>query len=181
MPAISLSSDVALVTSLANDFDYTEVFARQVEVLGQPGDVLIGLSTSGSSPNVLRALEAGKARGLLTVALTGKGGGGCAQVADFVFAVRSHNILRIQECHLTLYHILWDMVHTLLHFDPAFRGLHLEEAGRAQPREAPPGESHAPANSEEGLPSAGPAPVEGGDAAPVDPALAELYPFLFQK
>ncbi len=156
LPALSLSADVAVLTSLANDFDYTEIFSRQIEVYAQPGDVLIGLSTSGDSPNVLKALEVGKRLDALTIALTGKGGGRCAEVADYVFAVPSHNILRIQECHLTLYHVIWDMVHTLLHYEPELR----------RPRAAP----AAPAG-----------PPETGAAAPVDPSLAELYPFLFQS
>ncbi|HZS00729.1 MAG TPA: SIS domain-containing protein [Chloroflexota bacterium] len=156
LPAMSLNADVAIVTSLANDFDYSEIFVRQVEVYARPGDALIGLSTSGDSPNVVKAIEAAKQRGLLTVALTGKGGGRCAELADYAFAVPSHNILRIQECHLTLYHILWDMVHTLLHYEPAVRR---PAAG-------------APA-------AAAPAPTEA--AEPVDPALADLYPFLFKS
>jgi D-sedoheptulose 7-phosphate isomerase len=157
LPAMSLNADVSILTSLANDFDYSEVFSRQVEVYAKSGDVLIGLTTSGSSPNVLKAFEAGKRLGALTIAFTGKGGGTCAELADYAFAVPSHNILRIQECHLTLYHILWDMVHTLLHYEPELR------AGRA---------------------SAAAAPAAGeptDEAEPVDPALAELYPFLFKK
>jgi D-sedoheptulose 7-phosphate isomerase len=155
LPALSLSADVALLTALANDFDYAEIFSRQVEVHARPGDVLIGLSTSGDSPNVVRALEVGKRLDLLTVALTGKGGGQCAALADHAFAVPSHNILRIQECHLTLYHILWDMVHTLLHYEPALR--RPRDAGQAVPSPA------------------------AAESAPVDPALAELYPFLFKS
>src|SRR5262249_1287761 len=121
----------------------------------RPQDVLIGLSTSGDSPNVVKALEVGKRLSLLTIALTGKGGGTCAQLADFAFAVPSHNILRIQECHLTLYHVLWDMVHTLRHYEPELR----------QP-----------------MPESRPAPAEHADeSAPVDPALAQLYPFLFKQ
>lgn len=141
-PALALNADVATLTSLANDFAYAEVFSRQVELLGRPGDVLIGLSTSGSSVNVVRAFEVGRRLGLLTVALTGKGGGTCAEIVDYAFAVPSHNVLRIQECHLILYHVLWDMVHTLLHFEPAMQGDAVEEA---------------------------------------DPALAQLYPFLFRE
>jgi D-sedoheptulose 7-phosphate isomerase len=155
LPALALNADPAIVTSLANDFDYSEVFSRQVEVFARPGDVLIGLSTSGKSPNVVKALEAGRRLGTLTVAFTGKGGGRCAEIADYGFAVPSHNILRIQECHLTLYHILWDMVHTLLHYEPELR--------------RPMDESQATA-----VPAA-------GEPAPVDPALAELYPFLFKQ
>jgi D-sedoheptulose 7-phosphate isomerase len=140
LPAMSLNADVSIVTSLANDFDYSEIFSRQVEVYAKPGDVLIGLSSSGSSPNVVKAFEAGKRLGLLTIALTGKGGGTCAGLVDYAFAAPAQNILRIQECHLTLYHILWDMVHTLLHYEPDLR----------EQREV------------------------------ADPALAELYPFLFK-
>jgi D-sedoheptulose 7-phosphate isomerase len=155
LPALSLNADVALVTSLANDFDYSEVFSRQVAVYAQPGDILVGLSTSGDSPNVVKALETGKRLGALTVALTGKDGGHCAVLADYAFAVPSHNILRIQECHLTLYHILWDMVHTLLHFEPELRQA---SAGAAGPPARPADEAEA-----------------------VDPALATLYPFLFKQ
>jgi D-sedoheptulose 7-phosphate isomerase len=157
LPAMSLSADVSILTSLANDFDYAEIFSRQVAVYGRSSDVLIGLSTSGESANVVKALEVGKRLGALTVALTGKDGGPCTEVVDFAFAVPSHNILRIQECHLTLYHIIWDMVHTLLHYEPELR--HPGAAVGAGAAPAPPAEA----------------------AAPVDPALAELYPFLFKE
>ncbi|MGH2364147.1 MAG: D-sedoheptulose-7-phosphate isomerase [Chloroflexota bacterium] len=126
--AMALNADVALLTSLANDYAYAEIFSRQVELYARPGDVLVGLSSSGNSPNVVKALEAGPGKQLLTVALTGKGGGRCAEIADFAFAVPSHNILRIQECHLTLYHVLWDMVHTLLHYQPELRRKQTEPA-----------------------------------------------------
>ena len=155
LPALALNADPATVTSLANDFDYAETFSRQVQVYARPGDVLIGLSTGGDSPNVVKAFEVGKRLGLLTIALTGKGGGKCARLADYAFAVPSHNILRIQECHLTLYHVLWDMVHTLLHYEP--------ELGRL-----------ADAAEAAAVPAA-------EDAAPVDPSLAGLYPFLFKQ
>lgn len=121
LPAMSLNADISIVTSLANDFDYSEVFSRQVEVYAKPGDILIGLSTSGNSPNVVKAFDIGRELGLLTIALTGKDGGRCAQIVDFAFAAPAENILRIQECHLTLYHVVWDMVHTLLHYQPELR------------------------------------------------------------
>lgn len=156
LPALSLNADVAILTSLANDFDYAEVFSRQVAVYAQAGDILIGLSTSGNSPNVVKAFEAGQRLGALTIALTGKDGGRCAALADYAFAVPSHNILRIQECHLTLYHILWDMVHTLRHYEPALR----------QPAADPAAPIPASARPRE-------------EAEPVDANLAELYPFLF--
>ena len=158
LPALSLGADVAVVTSLANDFDYSEIFSRQVAVFAKPGDVLIGLSTSGNSPNVIKAFEVGKQLDALTVALTGKGGGECAALADYAFAVPSHNILRIQECHLTLYHIIWDMVHTLLHYEPSLR---------------------RPSGASATVAAPAPAPSEDASGA-VDPALAELYPFLFK-
>lgn len=159
LPALALNADPALVTSLANDFDYSEVFSRQVEVYASAGDVLIGLSTSGDSPNVVKALAAGRQLGALTVAFTGKGGGRCSELADYAFAVPSHNILRIQECHLTLYHVLWDMVHTLLHYEPALR--------------RPVGGAAAA--------SARPDAAREVEADGVDPALAELYPFLYKQ
>jgi D-sedoheptulose 7-phosphate isomerase len=151
LPALALNADVALLTALANDFSYDEIFARQVAVHARPGDVLIGLSTSGDSANVLAAFEAAKQRDVLTVALTGKGGGRAAGLAGYTFAVPSQNVLRIQECHLTLYHALWDMVHTLLHYEPGLR---------------PTGGMPSPA--------AAPAPA-------ADPTLRQLYPFLFQE
>jgi D-sedoheptulose 7-phosphate isomerase len=121
LPAIALNADVATLTSLANDFHFSEIFSRQIEVFAASNDILMGFSTSGNSANVLNALRLGQQRGLMTIAITGKDAGGCADLADFTFAVPSHNILRIQECHLTLYHALWDMVHTLLHYDPTTR------------------------------------------------------------
>jgi D-sedoheptulose 7-phosphate isomerase len=171
LPAIALNADPALLTSLANDFDYSEIFSRQVDVYAGPDDVLIGLSTSGDSPNVVKALAAGRQLGALTVAFTGKGGGRCTEIVDYAFAVPSHNILRIQECHLTLYHILWDMVHTLLHYEPGLR----RPAASA-------GASSADAGSDGAQNDASAAPSPGPDqAAPVDPALAALYPFLYQQ
>jgi D-sedoheptulose 7-phosphate isomerase len=170
-PAMSLNGDTALVTSLANDFDFAEVYARQVEVYGKPGDVLIGLSTSGNSVNVVKGCEVGKALGLLTMAFTGKGGGACAEIADYAFAVPSHNILRIQECHLTLYHIIWDMVHTLLHYEPEIR----------RPRPAAEGSSdRAGPRDDEVSPDR---PESRGEDAreAADPNLLQLYPFLFDK
>jgi D-sedoheptulose 7-phosphate isomerase len=161
LPAMSLNADTALVTSLANDFDYPEVFARQVEVYGQRGDVLVGLSSSGSSPNVVNAFAAGRKRGLLSIALTGKGGGRCAECVDYAFAVPSHNILRIQECHLTLYHILWDIVHTLLHYEPGHR-------------------TTADVDEVVGMGVLRGAGRRVSTSSPADSALAELYPFLFQ-
>ena len=153
-PAMSLSADTAMVTSLSNDFSFAEIYARQIEVYAGTDDTLIGLSTSGNSANVVKGLETGRRLGLLTIALTGKGGGACAEIADYVFAVPSHNILRIQECHLTLYHVIWDMVHTLLHYEPSLRP------------------ARKSAEAEHGADA-------GTEAA--DDGLAQLYPFLFER
>lgn len=105
LPAIALACDPAAVTCIANDFGYETLFERQVEAFAQPGDIAIGLTTSGKSPNVLRGLAAGKKRGAVTVALTGAAGlvGGSA---DHVLAVPSKITAHIQEMHLMLLH-LW--------------------------------------------------------------------------
>ena len=110
LPAISLATDMAAVTSISNDFDYADVFARQLEALGQKGDIAVAISTSGSSPNVLKAVEAAKARGLLTIAFTGKDGGKLAPMVDYAFIVPSDSTPRIQETHITLGHLLCELV-----------------------------------------------------------------------
>jgi D-sedoheptulose 7-phosphate isomerase len=110
MRAISLASDAASLTSIANDDDFAEVFARQVRAWAQPGDVALGISTSGNSVNVVRGLRAARERGALAVALTGAGGGGCGRVADILLSVPSTLTPRIQEAHLAIGHILCGLV-----------------------------------------------------------------------
>jgi D-sedoheptulose 7-phosphate isomerase len=95
---------------VANDFGYDSVFSRQVEAIGRPGDLLVALSTSGNSRNVVAALEAARSKGLTTVALTGKGGGKMAQLADHVLSVESTDTARIQEVHILAGHMLCDWV-----------------------------------------------------------------------
>jgi D-sedoheptulose 7-phosphate isomerase len=112
--AIALTTDTSLLTASANDFGFDGVFARQVEALGQSGDVLIGLTTSGNSANVLRALETGRARGLTTIAFTGEGGGAAAALADLLVAVPSRSTQHIQETHITAAHVLCELVERLL-------------------------------------------------------------------
>lgn len=106
LPAIALTVDTSILTAVANDYSYERVFARQVEALGRPGDALVGISTSGNSPNVLEALRAARARGLRTLALTGAGGERMEAEADFCLKVPSRDTPRIQECHLLVGHIL---------------------------------------------------------------------------
>ena len=107
LPAIALSTDTSVLTSIANDTGYEVTFSRQVEGLGRPGDVLIGLSTSGSSRNILAALRAGRQAGLVTVGMTGDGGADVmAGVCDLVLVAASRETPRIQECHEFLYHFV---------------------------------------------------------------------------
>jgi len=110
MASIALTTDTSVLTSVANDYGYEAVFARQVEALGNPGDVLVGISTSGNSHNVIAALEAAHAQGLVTVAFTGQGGGRMAGVADHLFAVPSADTARIQEAHILAGHMLCDWI-----------------------------------------------------------------------
>lgn len=110
LPAISLSTDTSALTALGNDYGYNTVFSRQVDALGVAGDVAVGISTSGNSPNVIEGLEAARAKGLLTIGFTGEGGGKMNGLADILFCVPSKMTPRIQETHLTLAHILCELV-----------------------------------------------------------------------
>jgi D-sedoheptulose 7-phosphate isomerase len=115
LPAIALSTDTSVLTSIANDTAYDDVFARQVEALGCPGDVLVAISTSGRSANVLRALQAGRQCGMLTVGLTGESGGKrMGADCDILLTVPSHDTARIQECHEFVYHVIAGMVERAL-------------------------------------------------------------------
>lgn len=109
LPAIALTTNTSILTALANDYGYDTVFSRQVEALVDERDVVIGISTSGTSPNVVKALEAARAKGAATIALTG-GRGGLKQVADLVLAVPSEDTPRIQEAHITIGHIICELV-----------------------------------------------------------------------
>ena len=108
--AIALSTDTSILTSVANDYSFDRVFVRQIEALGRPGDVALGISTSGRSPSVVRALEAARARGLKTVALTGRDGGTAAEVADILVNVPADSTARIQEVHRTLIHAICELI-----------------------------------------------------------------------
>jgi phosphoheptose isomerase len=106
LPALALTSDGAVLTCLANDYEYSRVFARQVEALGRPGDLLLAISTSGRSPSVVLALEAARARGLKTAALLGRDGGPALAHADVAVIVADDETARIQEGHALLIHLL---------------------------------------------------------------------------
>lgn len=114
LPAIALAADMAALTCIANDYEYAEIFARQVNAHGQKGDIAIAISTSGNSPNVLRAVEAASERGLVTVGLTGGKGGKLASLVDHAFVVPSTVTARIQESHITLGHVLCELIEEAL-------------------------------------------------------------------
>jgi D-sedoheptulose 7-phosphate isomerase len=110
LPSIALTTDTSILTAVANDYGYETVFARQVEALGNAGDVLVGISTSGNSRNVIAALKTARAQGMVTVALTGAGGGNMAAHADHFLAVESTDTARIQEAHIFAGHMLSDWI-----------------------------------------------------------------------
>jgi D-sedoheptulose 7-phosphate isomerase len=114
LPAIALTADQALLTAISNDRDFAKVFADQLRVLARPGDMALTVSTSGKSPNLVQALETARELGLLTIAFTGKDGGRLPDLAEYCFVVPSFSIHRIQEAHVTLYHIVWDLVHVAM-------------------------------------------------------------------
>jgi D-sedoheptulose 7-phosphate isomerase len=110
MAAIALTTDTSILTSIANDYSFKQVFARQVEALGQPGDVALGISTSGESPNVECALQTARARGLKTIALTGRDGGSVGRAADIHVNVPDQSTARVQEVHRTLIHVICELI-----------------------------------------------------------------------
>jgi len=112
LPGICLSIDGTLLTCIGNDYGFDDIFSRQVSSIGQPGDVLVGFTTSGNSENVLRAVKAGKERGLVTALFSGKTGGKSKGIADYEMIVKSVNpsSARIQECHQIMMHVLCEMV-----------------------------------------------------------------------
>lgn len=110
LPSIALTTDSSILTAVANDYGFDCVFSRQVEALAQPGDILVGLSTSGNSGNVIAAMQTARRQKLMTVAFTGEGGGRIAPLADHLFAVCSRDTARIQEIHILVGHLLCDWI-----------------------------------------------------------------------
>jgi D-sedoheptulose 7-phosphate isomerase len=113
-PAHALTCDTALLTAIGNDTDFSQIFAEQLKLFGRPGDIVLGISTSGMSANVNYGLQAARDLGMLTVAFSGKDGGRSKDVSEYCLTVPSFSIHRIQEVHTTLLHVLWDMVHVML-------------------------------------------------------------------
>jgi D-sedoheptulose 7-phosphate isomerase len=118
LPAIALGTDLAAITSIANDYDYAEVFARQVHAHGQKGDIAVAISTSGNSSNVLKGVEAARIRGLTTIGWTGGTGGKLAGMVEHPFVVPSTVTARIQESHITLGHVLCELIEDALFEKP---------------------------------------------------------------
>jgi D-sedoheptulose 7-phosphate isomerase len=114
LQAEALMSDIATVSAISNDLDFSRVFVQQLRLSAQPGDMALAISTSGKSPNLVYALEAARDRGLMTVAFSGKDGGRLESIAEYCFIVPSFSIHRIQEVHSTLIHVMWDMIHVAL-------------------------------------------------------------------
>jgi len=110
MRAIALTTDTSLLTACANDMGFDEVFARQVEALAEPGDLLVLHSTSGESPNVIRAAQSARARGVAVVAFLGKGGGHLKELADATLIIPASDTARIQELHLAIEHVICELV-----------------------------------------------------------------------
>ncbi len=111
LPATDLVSQMAVLTAIANDKDYARIFVDQIELHGKPGDMALAISTSGNSPNLIYALEAAKRKDILTIAFSGKDGGRLAGAAEYCFTVPSFSTHRIQESHVILLHVLWDLIH----------------------------------------------------------------------
>jgi len=130
LSATNLTTDVAMMTAVGNDVGYNQVFARQIIAQARSGDCLVGISTSGNSDNLIQAFLVAKEMGLKTIGLAGGNGGKMlAANLDHCLVVRTDSIHRVQECHVTIYHILWDLVHTLLANDRD--GLSKDATGRA--------------------------------------------------
>jgi D-sedoheptulose 7-phosphate isomerase len=114
LPAIALSTDTSILTAIGNDYGFDKVFHRQVEALASPGDLVVGISTSGNSPNVLQALELAREKGCRTVGLLGKDGGTVKDVCDLALIVPTNDTPRVQEVHITIIHIVCDLLEKTL-------------------------------------------------------------------
>lgn len=114
LPAIALTTDGAMMTSISNDFGYDKVFSRQVEALAVEGDIVVGISTSGESPSILQAMKSARMCGAVTIGITGQSGGKLKDITDFCLCVPSTNTARIQEAHITIWHALCEIVEETL-------------------------------------------------------------------
>ena len=114
LPALDLVSQVPVLTAVSNDKDFSRIFIDQIELLGARDDMALAISTSGKSPNLIYALEAARKKGMLTISFSGKDGGRLPEFSDYCFTVPSFSIHRIQESHVALLHILWDLTHVAM-------------------------------------------------------------------
>jgi D-sedoheptulose 7-phosphate isomerase len=110
LPALALSTDTSMLTACGNDFGFDTVFARQIQGLAQPGDIAVGISTSGNSPNIIAGLLAAKEKGCITISFTNEHGGQCAQIADHTFRAPTPTTAHAQECHMLVGHMVCEMV-----------------------------------------------------------------------
>lgn len=114
LPAEALHTNTSYLTAVANDYSYEVIYARLIQGIGQKGDVLVGLSTSGNSKNIIRAFETAQNKGMLTIGLTGAGGGAMAQLSDILISIPSRDTPRIQEAHMLIGHIICERVEAQL-------------------------------------------------------------------
>lgn len=126
LPAVALSTDTSILTAVGNDFGYDLVFAKQVAALSRPGDVLLGISTSGNSVNVIKALEEARARGVVTMGFTGQGGGAMRSLCDMILAVPEARTPLVQEIHIAAGHMLCILVDHYLFEDAQTLTLHMK-------------------------------------------------------
>jgi len=129
LPAVALSENASAVTAIANDYGFEHVFSRQLQALGVPGDVAIGISTSGNSQNVVEAIMCARKMGLYTIGLTGASGGRMRDLVDTLIAVPSGETPRIQECHILVGHALCDAVEQTMANSPTFSEIHAAVKG----------------------------------------------------
>ena len=110
LAALALTTDTSVLTSISNDSDFSNIFSRQIRALGKKGDIAWGISTSGNSPNLIKAIKVAQEMGIKTLGLTGKGGGEMGTLVDYHLNAESNDVLRIQEVHITLSHIICELV-----------------------------------------------------------------------
>ena len=114
LPAVALSTDTSIITSIGNDYSFDQIFSKQIKAIGREGDVLLAISTSGESKNVITAIKVARDMGIKTIGLTGKGGGKMAKMVDILLNVDSDVTPRIQEVHITAGHIICDLIDHIL-------------------------------------------------------------------
>ncbi|MEN3015703.1 MAG: SIS domain-containing protein [bacterium] len=114
LPAIALTTDTSIITAVSNDYDFTEIFARQIKAIGNPGDVIVLISTSGNSPNLLKAAQEAKNKGIISIGLLGRNGGKLKDMVDIAVVVKHDNTQRIQEAHIMIEHIICELIEQIL-------------------------------------------------------------------